>query len=191
MEAKRRAVESLVSKKADSRNDYVEAVSPEAQMPQIEKAPPKNPHSRVMSTEDFGSLTACKALKRLAPQVGFEPTTLRLTAEFQGEAARSGKRKSLKTPALHSWSDAPFRMALKKSSYKSSYSQVRRARFGPRARTAIVCHLRASAEVMSLGAGLSVLSEIVPHHGCPEFLLPGVTAARFRSCRLREAVRFS
>ena len=37
----------------------------------------------------------------LAPQVGLEPTTLRLTAEFQGEAMRIKKWKSLKTGVLH------------------------------------------------------------------------------------------
>ncbi len=58
----------------------------------------------------------------LAPQVGLEPTTLRLTAEFQGEAVRSGKRKLLKIGVSQSWSRPQFRMACKKSSYKSSYS---------------------------------------------------------------------
>jgi hypothetical protein len=59
---------------------------------------------------------------RLAPQAGLEPTTLRLTAEFQGEAVRSEKRKLLKTGVLPSWSRSPFRMACKKSLYKSPYS---------------------------------------------------------------------
>ena len=47
-----------------------------------------------------GSKRNRKLLKGLAPQVGFEPTTLRLTAEIQGEALRSEKRKVLKTEAL-------------------------------------------------------------------------------------------
>src|SRR5215469_5441828 len=60
---------------------------------------------------------------KLAPQVGFEPTTLRLTAESQGEAARTQPWRSLKTGGLWSWGHSPLRMASKKSSYKSSYSQ--------------------------------------------------------------------
>ena len=36
----------------------------------------------------------------LAPQVGLEPTTLRLTAKFQGEAMRTQEHRSLKTAVL-------------------------------------------------------------------------------------------
>jgi hypothetical protein len=75
------------------------------------------------------------AVQGLLLSVGPEPTlpsVLRegrpfynaLTAEFQSEAVRTEKWKSLKARVLHSCSDAPFRMALKKSSYKSSYSPV-------------------------------------------------------------------
>ena len=58
----------------------------------------------------------------LAPQVGLEPTTLRLTAEFQGEAVRTKNCKSLKLRWQLSYNYPVFRMALQKSSYKSSYS---------------------------------------------------------------------
>ena len=57
----------------------------------------------------------------LAPQVGLEPTTLRLTAEIQGEAVRTKKWKSLKTGLVYQSSYAPLRIASQKSSYKSSY----------------------------------------------------------------------
>ena len=58
----------------------------------------------------------------LAPQVGFEPTTLRLTAELQGEAVRIEKCKLLEIRVKWSCSHAALRMAFNKSSYKSSYS---------------------------------------------------------------------
>jgi hypothetical protein len=60
--------------------------------------------------------------RNLAPQVGLEPTTLRLTAELHGEAVRIKKCKLLKIRAQWSCSHAALRMAFNKSSYKSSYS---------------------------------------------------------------------
>ena len=47
----------------------------------VKEHPHKSPHSRLQKCSIFGKVEGCKSLKSLAPQVGLEPTTLRLTAE--------------------------------------------------------------------------------------------------------------
>ncbi len=90
--------------------------------PRLRNSIPTKVPTLSFSVGPFRRIYLCKCLKGLAPQVGLEPTTLRLTAEFQGEAVRSGKRKLLKIGVSQSWSRPQFRIACKKSSYKSSYS---------------------------------------------------------------------
>ena len=84
MEAKRTALESIVQKQAAKPAEPEQDDSPvPAVKRQIEgQYPQKSPQSED-SSRDCRGKKGRKPLKRLAPQVGLEPTTLRLTAETE------------------------------------------------------------------------------------------------------------